>query len=269
MPRKHLTDVVCQTVTTKAQTRYWDTTMQGFGLTVGPLSKTFVVMVGKRRQLITIGKYPGISLTTARREAHRILGTHVVAETVTFAEARADFIELHCQRNNRPRTAAEIARLLNRIDFPGRLDRISRRDIQSAIASFPPSVANHTLTALKTMFNWCVEQGMVATTPLLRAKLPHQLKPRSRTLADEELARLWAGTDELRTFGRIVQLCILLGARRGEVAGIQPGWIQGDTLIIPAENSKNKRQHSCHSRRNPSLFSKPAPFPRTRGTRTK
>ena len=243
MPRKHLTDIVCQTIAADKQTRYWDTTMRGFGITVGPRSKTFMVMAGANRQLITLGKYPETPLAKARRDAHRILGTHVATDIITFADARADFIELHCLRKNRPSTARSSAWLLNRVSFSAPLDRITRRDIQHAIRDMSPSTANHTLAALKTLFNWCVDHGMLTTTPLLRARMPHASVSRDRVLTDAELNSIWNAAADMGTFETIVKLLMLSGLRRNEVASLQHGYVKSDTLILPKTLTKNKREH--------------------------
>ena len=57
----------------RGQARYFDEHLPAFGLTVGTLSKTFIVIHGPNRKLRTIGKYPDVSLADARRAAKRML----------------------------------------------------------------------------------------------------------------------------------------------------------------------------------------------------
>jgi hypothetical protein len=40
------------------QATYWDALLPGFGVRVGSRSKTFVLMQGKTRKRITLGRYP-------------------------------------------------------------------------------------------------------------------------------------------------------------------------------------------------------------------
>ena len=243
MPRKHLTDVVCQTLKAGKQTRYWNTTLSNFGMSVGPRSKTFVVMHGVDRRLTTLGKYPALSLADARRAAHRVLGSHTPSNAVTYQEAKSDYVEQHCRKSNRPGTIDQTIRNLNAVSF-GRLDQISRRDVQTAIVKFTPSRANHIFASLKALLNWCVDRGMLVHNPLLRAKLPHKTTSRSRVLSDAELMALWSATGDFGTFGQIIRLAILTGLRKGEIAQIKPEWFQGDLLVIPSHVTKNAREHT-------------------------
>ena len=243
MPTKHLTDVVCQTISAAKQTRFWDRSMPNFGLTVGPRSKTFMVMAGQSRKLVTLGKYPHMSLAEARREAHRVLGTYTPTATLSFSEARADFVQQHCYRNNRLITAKTTESLLNRVSFSSTLATITRRDIQAAIRDLPPSSANHTLAALKTMFNWCVENGVLTTTPLLRAKMPYKTASRTRVLTDIELTQTWHASSDMGLFGTFLRVLILTGCRRNEVVSIQPEWVRDSTIILPGSFTKNNREH--------------------------
>jgi hypothetical protein len=58
----------------KGQKTHWDDTLKGFGCRVSQGgAKSFVVQHGPERRLITIGRYPIISLADAREEAKRIL----------------------------------------------------------------------------------------------------------------------------------------------------------------------------------------------------
>jgi len=61
---------------------------------------------------------------------------------------------------------------------------------------------------------------------------------------NEELKAIWKATETTSQFNGIVRLCILLGQRRGEIAAIQPGWIQNARLTIPGLITKNGVEHS-------------------------
>lgn len=74
MPHKNLTDLVVQRLKYKGtQEKYWDTNLKGFGVRLGKKTKTFVVMTGTQRKLITIGHYPDIDLKSARLIARGVL----------------------------------------------------------------------------------------------------------------------------------------------------------------------------------------------------
>ena len=58
MPRAHLTDIIVRTLKPMGYATLWDAQLRGFGIRCGLSSKTWVVMVGKHRQRITVGRYP-------------------------------------------------------------------------------------------------------------------------------------------------------------------------------------------------------------------
>ena len=78
---------------------------------------------------------------------------------------------------------------------------------------------------------------------MAQLQLPSRLKPRSRTLTDEELRRVWHGAHG--TIGTIAQLCTLLGQRRSEIGSLQWGWVdfEKQTISFPPEAVKNSRAH--------------------------
>ena len=54
MPTKSLTDLTVQKLKyNKKTTTYWDTSLKGFGVRAGKRTKTFVVMTGQDRKVIT------------------------------------------------------------------------------------------------------------------------------------------------------------------------------------------------------------------------
>jgi integrase len=109
-----------------------------------------------------------------------------------------------------------------------------------------PSAANHALSAIRKFFNWCVERGMLETSPCQGIKKPANNNARERVLDIDELAAVWKGASLVGyPFGPIVQLLILTAQRRNEVAQMQ--WSQIDlnaaTWSLPSELTKNKRPH--------------------------
>ena len=53
--------------------KLFDPSLPGFGVRLTAKSRTFIVQYGKPRQVRVIGKYPAMSLKTARREALTVL----------------------------------------------------------------------------------------------------------------------------------------------------------------------------------------------------
>lgn len=67
---------------------------------------------------------------------------------------------------------------------------------------------------------------------------------RSHILSDVDLAAVWCRTNEIGyPYGNIIQLLLLTGQRRGEIAALRRSWIEGDLAVFPAGFTKNKREH--------------------------
>src|SRR5260221_5097894 len=115
-----LTEMTCRSAKPPeaGQKTFWDD-LPGFGLRVSQGgTKTFVLVHGKARKRVSIGRYPIISLALARDKAKTILAEHQLngpkAMSLTFDEALKLFLAVHCKQQNKASTAAETQRLLTR-----------------------------------------------------------------------------------------------------------------------------------------------------------
>jgi integrase len=164
------------------------------------------------------------------------------------------FIERHCNRSNRPRTAAETARLLQQHVLPqlrGRkINEISRRDIldvlDKVVDNGAPISANRTLAAVRKLFNWCVSRDIIAVSPCAGVKPPTPERARDRVLSDDELVRVWRAAEKIGgPFGALVQLLALTGQRRDEVAGMRWDELSPDVHLwtLPRGRVKTDQGH--------------------------
>lgn len=234
------------------QKTHFDDALRGFGVRVSQGgSKSFVVMYGKKRQLKTLGRYPDLSLAEARKEAKRIQGEvlslPIGIDTIlklTFDEARDRFLN-DSRSRTKPKTFSEYERILRKhFEFEKQLADVSRQDVMKAISALSdkPSVEQHTFVAIRTMMNWCVRHGLLTASPV--PPLRFKTESRTRILTDDELCAVWNRAEEVGyPYGGIVQLLILTGQRRGEIAGLRRSWIDGDEIIFPKGFTKNKREH--------------------------
>ena len=252
----------------------WDNKIPGFGLRVAPSGlKVFFLVYrhkGKSRRL-SLGRYPFMPLAEARTKASEAIklidnGTDpaaradkeaqdaVTTDTYTFAKAVDAFVLLHCQRYNRPVTARDTERILRKrfvAPWANRdIRQIGKTDIfkilDETVEQGLPSAANHALSAIRKFFNWCVQRGMLDTSPCLGIAKPANNNSRERVLDADELAAIWKGAELVGyPFGPIVKLLLLTAQRRGEVANMQ--WSQlnpeDKSWTLPAEFTKNHRQH--------------------------
>ncbi len=150
----------------------------------------------RRKALRTVaeGRDPGHEKAQAR--ASRPNSIESVAE---------QFIERHCQRVNRPKTARETERLLRRNVLPrwrGRsVDSITRRDVldvlDRVVDAGAPIEANRVLAATRKMFAWAVERDIIAASPCAGVKPPSPEQSRDRVLNDDELRLVWLAADQI------------------------------------------------------------------------
>ncbi len=215
----------------------------------------------------TLGRYPAIDLATARKLASTAL--RAVAEgrdpnrerrhaRVTKADSieaiAAQFIERHCNRSNRPRTAEETKRLLDLHMLPrwrGRLAReITRRDVldllDRVVDKGTPIAANRTLAAIRKMFNWAVARDILTASPCVGVKPPTPERSRDRVLSDDELKLIWQTAGQVGgSFGSLARLLMLTGQRRNEVAEMRWDELDLDTRLwtLPRERMKSDQPH--------------------------
>jgi integrase len=254
-----LTDIAVRNLKApaKGQKTYFDDALSGFGVRVSQGGvKSFVLVSGRSRRRSTLGRYPVISLASARDKAKellalRTLGKHEAPAT-TF-EAALDIFLPTLSTRNRPGSEKNTTRLLTRHFLsPLRHEKLSEITSQRLAKvidrlSATPSEASHAFAAIRLFFNWAVRQELVAKSPCSALQTPIPGASRERVLTDEELQKLLAWTkSETSTFSALVQLLILMGQRRGEIVALRGEMVdlESATVTLPATLTKNGRQHT-------------------------
>lgn len=243
-----------------------DGKLPGFGVRVTANGvKSFYLAYrheGKNRRL-NLGRYPATSLQKARGKAYAALSeledgndpSGEIAKTESFSAALDAFVRNHCQRHNRASTAAETERLLRVYFLPGWKNRnvraITKSDVAAALEPIlkrgAQGSARHAFAAVRKLFNWMVEQGLIETSPCAGSKAPGKAGSRDRVLDDAELILIWNTAASIGLpFGPIVQLLMLTAQRRGEVVAM--AWEEIDkekgVWTIPGERTKNGKSHA-------------------------
>lgn len=262
-----------------------DRRFPGFYLIIQPSgAKSFALRyrhAGRPRKL-TLGRHPVIDLAKAHKRAADALevleGGRDPAATYkptqvelqrsgdrdAFANVVREFVEKHARPRNR--SWKEAARLIGLkpdasterlVDIDGGIaqrwaardiGKISRRDIIEAIEAIEHgTLANRTFSALRKLFNWCLARDIISASPCAGVKRPHEEGSRDRVLSDRELSAIWAAAvAHGYPYGRMVQLLLLTGQRRTEVAGMREEEIDlaAQTWAIPRSRTKNKRPHT-------------------------
>lgn len=112
-----------------------------------------------------------------------------------------------------------------------------------------PVMANRTLSVIKRLFAYAVENDLLEHHPAPTMKPLSVEQSRHRTLSDAELVEVWRAADSLGwPFGEAVKLMILNGQRREEVGGMAKAEIDRAKGLwsLPPERTKNKQPHDVH-----------------------
>lgn len=218
--------------------------------------------VDRRNRRIKLGGYPALTLSDARERAREVLrdidiGTFEKgnagspeAPVPTLGEVIPQFIDLHAKPRNRDWRGSESILTKFAALNATPIDQIKRVDVVRAldaiVAGGAPTRANRALATIKKLMNWCIDRGIIETSPVAALKPPTKEIARERVLTETELAAcLNAATQEGFPFEPFVQLLILTGQRRGEVAGMQWSELDFDNGLwtLPAKRTKNASSH--------------------------
>ena len=254
MPVVTLTDITMRSLrpTPGRQVIYVDKSLKGFGVRVNERGMSYVLTFGPERRRIKIADVGVVPLKEARTKAKTILAEKQLGiakpETApTFDEAKTLFLSI-CESKNKPRTVRDYTRLLDRHFAFGRkpVNEITPQEINRRIDRLQKTVSeqNHALVAIKVFFRWAQRRHYVTHSPcegMQTIKRP----PRDRVLTDNELAAVYGAAEKIGyPFGTIVQLCILIGQRRSEIAWLRRCYFAEDRCTLPAALTKNKRNHT-------------------------
>jgi integrase len=246
-----LTDRLCQHAkTTEPQTDFFDETVRGLALRVTSQgTKAWTYHYGKPRRRITLGRYPTISLATARSLA---LETASGRQSVMTVSA---LVDRYLDGMKAKRSVREVERRLRRDVLPiiGHvpLRELHRRDVTRVIDAkigSAPILARRVFEDLRAMIRWAVGRGDLDNNPIDGMKGPAISKVRTRVLTDDEIRTLWAALPKLKSIAiqRIIKLCLVTGQRVGEVAGMHQSELDLRHAVwnIPGARTKNGYAHS-------------------------
>jgi integrase len=238
---------------------------------------------GGRVQRYTLGDYPDLTLSKARRKADELRGQ--VANGINPVEARkrerqtaasrsfgavaARYLEEHAKRHNRPSTQIQAEGNLNRHILPQwknrHIDTIERSDIveltERLITAGKPVMANRVQALISTIYSFALDAGLCKVNPSARLRKRGVETRATRVLSDDEIRQFWGRAPLAplsRPTGLALRLILLTGCRPGEAAGITRKELEhfedAEKAIwnIPAERTKNGRAHvvplSCLAR---------------------
>ena len=250
----------------------WDSRVPGFGVRIYPSGKRMYVFQyrskGGRQRRVAIGLHGPFTVEKAREAAADLYeavrkGRDPVEEQKTAAQRDRDAIEHVIEefmsrymagKGRAPRYVQETKRnfdkhVLSR--WRGRAIRsITRRDViellDGIVDEGKPVAANRTLAAVRKLFNWALQRGIIEASPVALVEMPGAERKRERTLRPDEIRAVWACADELGyPFGLFFRMALTTGQRREEVARMR--WANVDererTWTLSSEMTKAGRAH--------------------------
>jgi len=228
-----------------------DTEIRGFMVRCTPSgTKTYGVKyrIGGRQRWLTVGLHGPLTPEQARAEARKALGQVAAgkdpqaekeaarARLVTVSELADRYLKEHVATKNKPSTAKEVTRLIERVIKPSRLGTMAVAVVTSAdVASFhtllgkTPRQANHALAVLRKMFNLAERWQLrpIRSNPCTHITL-YPENERDRVLSAEELQQLSKALSILQQTGKLsvhiaelFRLLALSGCRLGEALALR------------------------------------------------
>jgi integrase len=261
-----------------------DAGCRGLYLVIQPSgSKGFAVryrFAGKPRKL-TLGPEPGaprLSLAAARKltadALHKVengidpakqkrdatAASHDAAATRaadTVEHLAAAFVDKYARPHTRTWKVTEaIFRREVLKAWKGRsvhdIDREHVENLIDRIADDRPIMANRVHSIVRKWFSWMIGKGRsslhtrLKINPALGIERPGKVNRRDRVLSADEIVALWKAAEAVgHPFGSIIQMLILTGQRRGEVARMARSELDLDRRLwsMSGDRTKNGLPH--------------------------
>ena len=264
MPK--ITKTLIDAATTKSADSFvWDSDVPGFGIRVRSSGrKTYVI---RYRNIYGQSRYHTICRTcdmppAQARDRARELFVSIKAgadPSENRAQARAEitvqelyqlWLEMHALPNMKPLSIYQ-ARSLWKCHIAQKLAKrkavsVTASDVQDLHVSMraSPSVANHTLCIIRSMYRMAVKRGILETNPAQEVSW-YKCRQRSRVLLPEEIVRLHIALEHDRftpQFRRLIKLLLLTGCRLSEIRDAHMSWVdwKGCTLNLPDSKTGQK-----------------------------
>ena len=266
LTQRRIDDLVCPVG--RRDIMVFDEEQRGLGvrITTGG-GKTYVAQytfAGSKRR-VPLGSCSAISLAAAREAVRTVLGDaargvdtaaerkaklKAAADAVTLAELidRWDKLHLSVRRPNYSTAATSALRrtFARHLDRPaGSLDRAAVVWVLDALSKDDKTAMAGALARYgSALYGWAIRRGTLSGNPFERVPVAPTVR-RERVVSDDEINRIWAGTEGAGALNGIVRMLMLTGQRREEVAGVTWDEIAPDLSIwtIPASRAKNGVAH--------------------------
>lgn len=286
MPKETLTDALVKSASPPPTgiLELWDERCSGLCLRVMPTGRKvwslrYRPLGSAKNKRLSLGTYPALSLSKARVEAEATRGlvrkggdpakeradrksrVHVEEATPPLTFERLSDLYLsnyakkrksswsndegYLRRDVLPAWGSKLAETVTKADVATLLLRVSDR---------APVTANRVRSVLVTLFQWAVDEGLLAASPMTGVRKPHRERRLAvdRVFTDAELAVIWRAIDAARLDHAVrdaLKVLALTGQRPNEVAGFAVRELvdlEDPTqarIEIPAHRMKARRRH--------------------------
>ena len=223
---------------------------------------------GKTKKL-TLGKWPILGLADARAAASEAIGLLEYGSDPSAAKKRAKANRIDAEITGRDtvkvifdryaerylsklKTGNQVKRSMEREFLPdfGDCDigEVTKRDIIDIIEeifhSGRETLSNRVRSYLSGFFNWCVARDLISVSPVQGVPKFATENARTRYLSDDEIRWFWLACEHAGyPWKQAGQTLLLTGQRLGEVLGMNDGELYGNIWKLPADRTKNGRQH--------------------------
>lgn len=241
---------------------YYEDKMPGFGVRISQGgSKSFILRrkVDGRAQLITLGRFPGLNVDTARKIATEMIGDiargqnpqdakRARRDETTLGKLFKDYMDTHAKLHTRTwqkeqrRFERHLHKWRNR-----KLSTILRRDIKQLHGRIGKEnghyAANRLIQLLGAVFQHGLNEGLMDGENPARGITKFLEEKRDRFLQPEEVGLFFEalGKEPNETIRDYILVSLLTGARRSNVLSMR--WDEVDlgngVWTIPAGKSKN------------------------------
>jgi len=213
----------------------------------------------EKRIAVSLGRYPGLSLQEARKqaEAHRRLceeGTdprHARQQKAAEDEQLVGRLlqqYLSTLPDNRQRTIADkratLQTALKKLEKRP-IKRLAKADIAGLLDAYAqkPAARRKLYSYLSHFLGWCMDRELVEVNLCRQIKPPKPVAQRERVLTEAEVAALMKVSGS--TWGTMLQVVLLTGQRGGEVCKMRGEELdlQAKTWTIPSGTMKQGRTH--------------------------
>lgn len=205
-------------------------------------------------QALAKGEDPAAGKREAKATRERVPTPEPVSDTIVETVID-EFMRRYMEAKKRtPHYIADTRRIFDKHVLPrwrGReLNSITRRDVNRLLDAIVDDgkaiTANRVLAAVRKLFNWAIQRGIIDASPVAMVERPSAENERERALSDAEIKTVWRASEALSyPFGPFVRMALVTGQRRSEVAAMR--WADIDenerTWTLSSEMTKAGRAH--------------------------